>query len=431
LRFRAARVVIGMSYESPKKQSLQELPAIDAMTMERHLDMIAQFAGGASAALTAIHIGTTLLTGIRQRKRKHYDRRTDAPGISIIRPLRGSEPFTYETLKSTFALHPAPSEILFCVESRSDPVADIVERLIAEHPHIPARLLVGRDVISGNPKLNNLVKGWQAATSDWIAFIDSNVLLPVDALARLAEKSDAGTGLVSSPPTGSTSGGFAARLECAFLNSHQARWQSTADALGYGFAQGKAMLVRRDVVEAGGGIEMLGSEPAEDAAATKMVRRLGLRVRLVDRFFEQPIAERTISDVWSRQLRWAQLRRATFPVQFTTEILAGGLLPLTLTAIACSAAGWPVPPVVMAHFGIWYAAEHLLARLAGWPGTVVASLARDVLLPVLWVQAWLSRDFVWHGQTMRAEREPSPPALNPGRARRIGHSPGGVPQNTA
>jgi ceramide glucosyltransferase len=380
------------------------------MTMEWHLDMIAQLAAGSSVALTALHLASTVLTAIRQRERKHDGRRTDVPGISIIRPLREIEPSTYATLKSTFALFPAPAEILFCVESGSDPVVGVVERLIAEHPHIPARLLVGRDVVGGNPKLNNLVKGWQAATSDWIAFVDSNVLLPADALARLAGKADAGTGMVSSPPAGSTAGGFAARLECAFLNSYQARWQSTADALGYGFAQGKAMLVRRDVIEAGGGLEMLGSEPAEDAAATKMVRRLGLRVRLVDRFFEQPIAERTFGQVWSRQLRWARLRRATFPVQFTTEILAGGLLPLTLTAIACGAAGLPMLPVVMVHFGVWYAAEHLLAWRAGWPGTVVAGIARDVLLPVLWVQAWLSRDFVWHGQTMRAEREPSPPA---------------------
>jgi ceramide glucosyltransferase len=384
------------------------------MTMEPHLDTIVQFAGGASAALTTIHLGSALLTGIRQRSRKHYDRRTDVPRISIIRPLRGIEPFSYETLKSTFALHPAPAEILFCVDSGSDPVIDIVERLICEHPQSPARLLIGRDVISGNPKLNNLVKGWQAATSDWVAFIDSNVLLPVDAMARLAERADAGTGMVSSPPAGSAPVGFAARLECSFLNSYQARWQSTADALGYGFAQGKVMLVRRDVIEAGGGIEALGSEPAEDAAATKLVRRLGLRVRLVDKFFEQPIAERRFSDVWNRQLRWAQLRRATFPAQFASEILAGCVLPLAFTAIACGAAGLPVLPVIVAHFGIWYAAEHLLAWLAGWPSTVGASVLRDLMLPALWMQAWFSRDFVWHGQPMRAKREPSPAGLTSG-----------------
>jgi ceramide glucosyltransferase len=384
------------------------------MTMEPHVDTIVQFAGGASVALTALHLGSTILTGFRQRERKHYDRRTDVPGISIIRPLRGIEPSTYATLKSTFALHPAPAEILFCVETGTDPVVDVVEHLIAEHPHVHARLLIGRDVISGNPKLNNLVKGWQAASSDWVAFIDSNVLLPVDAMARLAEKADAGTGMVSSPPVGSAPVGFAARLECSFLNSYQARWQSTADALGYGFAQGKVMLVRRDIIEAGGGIEALGSEPAEDAAATKLVRRLGLRVRLVDRFFEQPIAERRFSDVWSRQLRWAQLRRATFPAQFGSEILAGCVLPLAFTAIACGAAGLPVLPVICAHFAIWYAAEHLLAWLAGWPSTIVASLTRDLLLPVLWIQAWFSRDFVWHGQPMRAQREPSPARLTSG-----------------
>ncbi len=38
-----------------------------------------------------------------------------------------------------------------------------MRRLIAAHPEVPARLLVGSDHISSNPKLNNIVKGWHAA----------------------------------------------------------------------------------------------------------------------------------------------------------------------------------------------------------------------------------------------------------------------------
>ena len=53
---------------------------------------------------------------------------------------------------------------------------------------------------------------------------------------------------------------FAAEIECAFLNTYQARWQYSAEALGFGFAQGKTMLWRRDILETGGGIEALGAE---------------------------------------------------------------------------------------------------------------------------------------------------------------------------
>ena len=56
-----------------------------------------------------------------------------------------------------------------------------------------------------------------------------------------------------------------------------------ANSTGYGFAQGKTMLWRRETLEAGGGIEALGAEIAEDAAATKLIRAQGLNAHLVDR----------------------------------------------------------------------------------------------------------------------------------------------------
>jgi ceramide glucosyltransferase len=72
------------------------------------------------------------------------------------------------------------------------------------------------------------------------------------------------------------------------------------------------MLFRRDIVESAGGIRALASEAAEDAASTKLVRKSGLRVRLVDRPFPQPLGYRAAAEVWRRQIRWARLRRDTF-----------------------------------------------------------------------------------------------------------------------
>ena len=49
--------------------------------------------------------------------------------------------------------------------SARDPTCPLVARLIAEHPAVPARLLIGDERISANPKLNNVLKGWRAATT--------------------------------------------------------------------------------------------------------------------------------------------------------------------------------------------------------------------------------------------------------------------------
>ena len=147
----------------------------------------------------------------------------------------------------------------------------------------------------------------------------------------------ADTGLVASPPIGCRPHGFWAELECAFLNTYQARWQYVADTLGFGFAQGKTMLWRRADLERAGGIEALAKEVAEDAASTKIVRGAGLKVRLVDRPFAQPLGHRSAAEVWNRQLRWARLRRASFLAYFLPEAISGGVLPMI--ALAGVAAG--------------------------------------------------------------------------------------------
>jgi cellulose synthase/poly-beta-1,6-N-acetylglucosamine synthase-like glycosyltransferase len=156
-----------------------------------------------------------------------------------------------------------------------------------------------------------VLKGWRAARHDWIVIADSNVLMPRDYIERLFASWRADTGLVASPPIGCRPQGLWAELECAFLNTYQARWQYLADALGFGFAQGKTMLWRRADLERAGGIAALAREVAEDAASTKVVRSAGLKVRLVDRPFPQPLGYRSAAEVWSRQLRWARLRRAS------------------------------------------------------------------------------------------------------------------------
>src|SRR5262249_19788336 len=141
-----------------------------------------------------------------------------------------------------------------------------------------------------------------------------------------------------------------------------------------------------------GGIRLLATEPAEDAATTKLVRDLGLRVRLVDAPFEQPLGYRSAGEVWARQLRWAQLRQASFRQYYALELFAGSLAPLAAAAY------------VIAVAAVWYGAEAALARAAGWHLSLrspAAFILRDILLPLLWIGGCLGRGFVWRGNEMR------------------------------
>jgi ceramide glucosyltransferase len=356
-------------------------------------------------ATTAIHVASTLVAIVRCKlPAVHRLAAADAPAVSLVRPVCGIENHIEETLASAFRLDYPRYEIVFCVAFAHDPVVPTVRRLMAAHPAVPARLLIGNEKISDNPKLNNVYKGWRDTAQDWIVLADSNVFMPPDYIQRLLAAWRPDTGLICSPPVGCRPDGFWAELECAFLNTYQARFQYTADSLGLGFAQGKSMLWRRDVLEPAGGIRALASELAEDAAATKVVRRAGLRVRLVDAPFEQPLGHRSAAEVWHRQVRWARLRRTSFKACFIPEILAGGAWPLlaALFAVAQSDLTLAAVPVLAV---VWYGSEAVLAWAAGWHLTARSPLAwalRDMLLPAIWLNGWLGSAFVWRGNQMRA-----------------------------
>jgi ceramide glucosyltransferase len=380
-----------MSFESHIGAAMTNLPLIAAV-----------FCG----ITTFLHILSIVLAARRCRPRPTSNRFEKLPPVSIVRPVCGMDNFVEETLRTSFDLAYPQFELIFCAAQVRDPVIPIIERLIALYPHIPARLLIGDDHISPNPKLNNCVKGWQAARHDWVVIADSNVLMPPDYLQRLFAAWRADTGLVCSPPVGCRPVGFWANVECAFLNAYEARAQYFADSLGIGFAQGKTMLWRRAELEAAGGISALGAEVAEDAAATKIVRNAGLRVRLTDAPFAQPLGKRSLKDVWRRQTRWARLRRACFPLVFAPEILGGAVLPFAAAGYVAQAAGFSVLAVLAVMAAFWYGAEATLVRLAGWhltPLYPLYAMLRDLFLPALWVDAWIGSEFVWRGNQMRVE----------------------------
>jgi len=361
---------------------------------------------------TALHLASIIIAIIRCKAPAVFrPAHRHAPPVSLVRPVCGLENHVEATLGSAFDLDYPRYEIIFCVASAQDPAVPTVRRLISEHPDVPARLLIGNEVISDNPKLNNCVKGWRAASHDWIVLADSNVFMPRDYIQRLLGAWRPDTGLVCSPPVGCRPEGFAAEVECAFLNTYQARVQYTADAVGFGFAQGKTMLWNRAILEHVGGIRALASELAEDAASTKVVRGAGLRVRLVDAPFEQPLGFRSTKDVWRRQVRWARLRRDSFKLFFVPEILAGAVWPLVAAAFIAFQSDLPLAGVP-ALAAAWYGSEAILAWVAGWHLSIRSPLAwmvRDLLLPALWCSGWLGSAFVWRGNEMliQASSEPS------------------------
>jgi ceramide glucosyltransferase len=371
-----------------------------------------------AAGFLTIQIVTCVIAAWRCRRRPIACGSERLPPMTLARPLCGLEPHIEATLEASFNIDYPDFELLFCVADPDDPVIPLVRRALQRHPDVDARLLLGDDPISDNPKLNNMVKAWRAAANDRIVFADSNLLAPPDYLRRLIECWDEKVGLVSAPPIGVGARDVWGELECAFLNSYEARWQYFIDAFGFGFAQGKTLFYRRSLIP--GGIESFAAEPAEDAATTKVIRGERLQVRLARPPFAQPLGKRSFSEVWSRQVRWARLRRATFPILFLPEILTGAAVPSIVVGFTAHALSFAIAPSVALYVALWYGAEAALCLVCGWPVSLrgVATFAvRDLLIPVLWIKAFAGADFVWKGRALLAEqrrervRRRSPPRI--------------------
>ena len=329
---------------------------------------------------------------------------TDAPAVSIIRPLRGVEQFSEETLEASFSLNYPKYELVFCVQSASDAVIDLVQATSRKHPHVDCTILTGDDVISANPKLNNCVKGWDKAKYDYVILADSNALMPPDYVQTMLAAFNPDTAMTVSMPIGSRPANFWAVVECAILNTFQARWQYGAEAIGIAFAQGKNMMWRKEVLDRAGGIRALASDIAEDAASTKVIRSQGMDIHLVDMPFEQPLGYRKAKEVYDRHARWARLRKATFPLFFIPEVMNGSFVAAATGAYSSMYYGYdPILAIIMIVF-LLHASELILAKICGFFidfRMPLALLVRDLMLPVMFVDALLVDEYTWHGEKIK------------------------------
>lgn len=318
---------------------------------------------------------------------------------SIIRPLKEYDEFLWNTLTSTFKIDNIEEcEVIFAAEEECT-ATDMAQMISSNFPNIPSKIIINSKIHCENPKLSNLIKGWNVAEGHWILMVDSNIFLPFDTLHRLFKVWNPYVGIICSPPLGTEPESFWAEVECAYLNTFQAKWQRIVDYFNFGFVQGKVMVVCKQQFEKLGGLTALASEPCEDASATKMVRRAGLKVRLASKLFSQPLGERSLQQVWNRQIRWAQLRRVTFPLWYSLEIFLSAMPNLLLFIL------FPHSFLIILLF--WassYIGETLLAYSFGWHRSLIqplAMLVRDFMMIGVWIRGWFGTSWNWNGKTIR------------------------------
>jgi ceramide glucosyltransferase len=93
------------------------------------------------------------------------------------------------------------------------------------------------------------------------------------------------------------------------------------------------------------------------------------------------------------------------------ELVAGGALPCLAAAYAAWMMDLNVARQTHGAALAWYGPEALLARLNKWHFSWRMPLLfvfRDLILPVIYIDAWIIDEFVWRGNAMTMrEEEPS------------------------
>jgi ceramide glucosyltransferase len=289
----------------------------------------------------------------------------------------------------------------------ADPAIPLVRGIMANHPTRSPRLLVGDVRIGRNPKVQNLMSIYDLARHELVLMCDSNVQLPRDALAAMAAQFAPDVGMVSAVPVAVRPGNFVAELECAMSNGYGARWLAAAAALGLGVAVGKILFVRKSDLDRAGGLAKTASHPCEDRAIENALRSLSRRVVMAHAPVDNPVGVRRFRDFLSRHQRYMWCRRTFSGFVFYIEPMLGAAGACLAGSVFCGAAYGPGAALyaILATLAGWFLLETLHLRLQGWHmswHSPAAWLARECLLPFLWVRAVTARTLRWQDAEFEA-----------------------------
>ena len=337
-----------------------------------------------------------------------------APAISILKPLKGCDATTAESLASWLnQTYAGPLQILFGVADANDPVCTIIRELLAKNPDANAQLVVCENLVGTNAKVAKLARLEKLATHDLILICDADVRVPADFLASfVAPLRDEKTSLVNcfyrlaNPTT------MAMRWEAIAINADfWSQVLQSAMLKPLDFALGAAIVMRRKALNEIGGFAALADCLADDYQLGYRIAKNGHRIALCPVVVECWDAPMTWTDVWNHQLRWARTIRVSQPVPYFFSILSNATFwPLLALCISfavrktfCAAASGMV--LILIRIVL---AQNLQGRFT--PERKLVSPAwlvpvKDLSQVAIWVAAFAGNTVKWRGRKMKLRRD--------------------------
>src|ERR1035441_8927090 len=178
------------------------------------------------------------------------------PPVSILKPLKGTDPDIYESFRSHCLQDYPEYEIIFGVSDPDDPAVASVQQLQREFPDCSIRLVVSPDKLGANVKVSNLEQMVPAARYQHLVVNDSDIRVERDYLRRIvAPLVDEHVGLVTCLYRGVAAPTFGSQLESLGISTDFCAGVLVARQLegGLRFGLGSTLAFRRADMERIGG----------------------------------------------------------------------------------------------------------------------------------------------------------------------------------
>ena len=329
--------------------------------------------------------------------------------VSILKPLRGTDPEMYESFRSHCLQDYPEYEIVFGVSDANDPAIQLIEQLKTEFPQRAITLMVCRENLGANTKVSNLAQMVREARHEYLMVNDSDIRVEPDYLRRvLAPLADPKVGLVTCLYCGIANATLGARLESLGISTDFCAGVLVAQTVenGIRFGLGSTLAFRRRDLQAIGGFEALVDYLADDYQIGSRIATLGLKVKLSDVVVDTFLPRYTLRGFFDHQLRWARTVRDSRFWGYVGLGLTFGLPWAALALIFSRGAAW-----AWALLACTAAIRLVVAIVVGksvlQDRQVVRSLAlipvRDVLALLVWIVSFAGHRIVWRGDHFSLE----------------------------
>ncbi len=347
-----------------------------------------------------------IFAALRHVSKLRSDRRQPKPSfsppVSVLKPLRGIDPNTYEAFVSQVEQRYPTFEILFGAREENDPAAVAVHRLQKQFPDARLRLIIG-GAAAPNAKVGVLMELAQYAKYPVWVVNDSDIKVDPEYLSHVvAPLEDSSIGLVTClyrvKPHNVPAAWEALGIVTDFMPS-----TLVAQLLGVReFGLGATLAFRAGDLAEAGGFQAIADYLADDYQLARRITSLGKRALLSTYTVETSLGGATWAGIWRHQLRWARTIRTSKGAGY-----AG--LPMThaglWAAIAIVFGAWPIAAILLAlRIGSALTAGRFVLRSSVGAFCWLAPVW-DLYSFAVWCASYAGRIVQWRDQVLAIDSQ--------------------------